>query len=111
MKINGSDFKGQVNLLDVSHNNAHIMQHHVDTREDDCLFTGLTSARLYCVDYEGLEDCTVVISGDKWFSSAASSRELRFSFGVFIFFRYNGKKVVRLEHHFLSYRVKGPLEQ
>ena len=36
--------------------------------------------------------------------------ELRFFFGDFDFLRYNEKKVVRLEHHFLSYRVKGPLE-
>ena len=43
-------------------------------------------------------------------SSAASSRELRVSFGDFDFLRYNEKIVVRLEHHFLSYRVKGPLE-
>lgn len=63
--VKGSDFDGQVNLLDVSQNNAHILQHHVNTREDDCLFTGLTSARLYRVDCEGLDDCTVVISGDK----------------------------------------------
>lgn len=42
--------------------------------------------------------------------SAASDWELRFSFGDFDFLRYNEKKVVRLEHHFLSYRVKGPLE-
>ena len=41
---------------------------------------------------------------------AASGRELRFYFGDFNFLRYNEKKVVRLEHHFLSYRVKGPLE-
>ena len=38
--------------------------------------------------------------------SAASDWELRFSFGDFDFLRYNEKKVVRLEHHFLSYRVK-----
>ena len=63
--VKGSDFDGQVNLLDVSQNNAHILQHHVSTREDDCLFTGLTSARLYRVDCEGLDGCTVVISGDK----------------------------------------------
>ncbi len=63
--VKGSDFDGQVNLLDVSQNNAHILQHHVNTRKDDCLFTGLTSARLYRVDCEGLDDCTVVISGDK----------------------------------------------
>ena len=43
-------------------------------------------------------------------SGAASGRKLRFSFGDFNFLRYNEKKVVRLEHHFLSYRVKGPLE-
>ena len=42
--------------------------------------------------------------------SAASDWELRFSFGDFDFLRYNKKKVVRLKHHFLSYRVKGPLE-
>lgn len=63
--VKGSDFEGQVNLLDVSQKNAHILQAKVNTRDDDCLFTGLTSARLYRVDCEGLEGCTVVISGDK----------------------------------------------
>jgi len=63
--VKGGDFDGQVNLLDVSQDNAHIMQHKVNTRNDDCLFTGLTSARLYRVDCEGLGNCTVVISGDK----------------------------------------------
>ena len=42
--------------------------------------------------------------------AASNHWELRFSFGDFGFLRYNEKKVVRLEHHFLSYRVKGPLE-
>ena len=63
--VKGNDFEGQVNLLDVSQNNAHILQAKVNTHNDDCLFTGLTSARLYRVDCEGLENCTVVISGDK----------------------------------------------
>ena len=63
--VKGDDFEGQVNLLDVSQNNAHILQAKVNTREDDCLFTGLTSARLYRVDCEGLDGCAVVISGDK----------------------------------------------
>ena len=62
--VNGSDFEGQVNLLDVSHDNAHILQHKVNTQDDNCLFTGLTSARLYRVNCEGLEECTVVISGE-----------------------------------------------
>lgn len=61
----GGDFDGQVNLLDVSQNNAHILQAKVNTRDDDCLFTGLTSARLYRVDCDNLNGCTVVISGDK----------------------------------------------
>lgn len=65
MKINGSDFKGQVNLLDVSQDNAHILQHKVNTQEDNCLFTGLTSARIYRVDCEDLDGCTVIISGEK----------------------------------------------
>ena len=63
--VKGGDFDGQVNLLDVSQDNAHILQHKVNSRDDDCLFTGLTSARLYRVDCEGLDGCTVVISGDK----------------------------------------------
>ena len=63
--VNGSDFEGQVNLLDVSKDNAHILQHKVNTQDDNCLFTGLTSARLYRVNCEGLEECTVVISGEK----------------------------------------------
>lgn len=62
--VKGGDFDGQVNLLDVSQNNAHILQAKVNTREDDCLFTGLTSARLYRVDCEGLDGCTVIVSGD-----------------------------------------------
>ena len=62
--VMGGDFEGQVNLLDVSQNNANIQQARVNTRDNDCLFTGLTSARLYRVDCEGLEGCTVVISGD-----------------------------------------------
>ncbi len=65
MTVKGDDFNGQVNLLDVSQDNAHILQHKVNARDDDCLFTGLTSARLYRVDCEGLDGCTVVISGDK----------------------------------------------
>lgn len=63
--VNGSDFEGQVNLLDVSQDNAHILQHKVNPQDDNCLFTGLTSARLYRVNCEGLEACTVVISGEK----------------------------------------------
>ena len=63
--VKGGDFDGQVNLLDVSQNNAHILQAKVNTRDDDCLFTGLTSARLYRVDCEGLDGCIVVISGNK----------------------------------------------
>ena len=63
--VNGSDFEGQVNLLDVSQDNAHILQHKVNTQDDNCLFTGLTSARLYRVNCEDLEECTVVISGEK----------------------------------------------
>ena len=63
--VNGSDFEGQVNLLDVSQDNAHILQHKVNTQDDNCLFTGLTSTRLYRVNCEGLEECTVVISGEK----------------------------------------------
>lgn len=63
--VKGGDFEGQVNLLDVSQNNAHILQAKVNTRDEDCLFTGLTSARLYRVDCEGLDGCTVIVSGDK----------------------------------------------
>lgn len=69
--VKGDNFEGQVNLFDVSQDNAHILQHEVNTREEDCLFTGLTSARLYRVDCEGLDGCTVVISGGKWFWGAA----------------------------------------
>lgn len=57
--------KDTMNSIDVSCYNAHILQAKVNTRDDDCLFTGLTSARLYRVDCEGLEGCTIVISGDK----------------------------------------------
>ena len=63
--VKGDEFEGQVNLLDISQNNAQIMQAKVNTRDDDCLFTGLTSARLYRVVCEGLDGCTVIISEDR----------------------------------------------
>lgn len=62
--VKGGEFEGQVNLLDISQNNAQIMQAKVNTRDDDCLFTGLTSARLYRVACENLDGCAVIISED-----------------------------------------------
>ncbi|MBR2894174.1 MAG: hypothetical protein IKC03_00765 [Oscillospiraceae bacterium] len=65
VRVKGEGFDGQVNLLDISQNNAHILQAKVDNRNEKCLFTGLTAARLYRVDCENLDGCTVVISGDR----------------------------------------------
>ena len=62
--VKGDDFEGQVNLFHVA-SNSHILQESVNTRDDDCLFTMLTAEYLYRIDCEGLDGCTVIISGSK----------------------------------------------
>ena len=59
---NDQDFEGSFTLIDVSQNNAEILYHEVDTKEKSCVFTYLTSARLYRLESNGLEGCTVIIS-------------------------------------------------
>lgn len=55
-------FEGGFTLIDVSQNNAEILYHDVNTKEKSCIFSYLTSARLYRLESTGLEGCTVVIS-------------------------------------------------
>ena len=56
------DFEGSFTLIDVSQNNAEIMFADINTNEKSCAFSGLTSARIYRLEYVGLEGCTVIIS-------------------------------------------------
>ena len=57
-----NDFEGTVILRDISQNNAEIMRKDVSRKDQKVVFTGLTSARLYRIEYDGAEDCTVVVS-------------------------------------------------
>ena len=56
------EFEGSFTLIDVSQNNAEIMFADINTNEKSCAFSGLTSARIYRLEYVGLEGCTVIIS-------------------------------------------------
>lgn len=56
------DFEGSFTLIDVSQNNAEIIFADINTNEKSCAFSGLTSARIYRLEYVGLEGCTVIIS-------------------------------------------------
>ena len=56
------EFEGNFTLIDVSQNNAEIMHHEVNSKEKSCVFTHLTSARLYRLESTGLEGYTVIIS-------------------------------------------------
>ena len=56
------EFEGNFTLIDVSQNNAEIAGHNVTIKDKTCEFTNLTSARIYRLEYAGLEGCTLVIS-------------------------------------------------
>ena len=56
------EFEGNFTLIDVSQNNAEILYHEVNSKEKSCVFTHLTSARLYRLESTGLEGYTVIIS-------------------------------------------------
>ena len=63
LKVKGDqDFEGSFTLIDVSQNNAEIAWKDVDIKDKSCDFTNLTSARIYLLEYAGLEGCTVIIS-------------------------------------------------
>ena len=63
LKVKGDqDFEGSFTLIDVSQNNAEIAWKDVDIKDKSCDFTNLTSARIYRLEYAGLEGCTVIIS-------------------------------------------------
>ena len=55
------DFEGSFTLIDVSQNNAEIAWHDITMKEKSCVFTNLTSARIYRIESSGLEGCTVII--------------------------------------------------
>lgn len=59
-----SDFNGKITLVDVSQNNAEILEKKVNNDDNECLFTGLTSARRYKLSCEGLDGCTLIVSGE-----------------------------------------------
>ena len=55
-------FEGSFTLIDVSQNNAEIAWFDINEKEKSCVFTNLTSARIYRIESSGLEGCTVIIS-------------------------------------------------
>ena len=62
VKVKGSrDFAGSLTLVDVSQDQAEIQYADVSARDKTCVFSGLTSARLYGLRWTGLEGCTVII--------------------------------------------------
>jgi len=62
VKVKGDqDFEGSFTLIDVSQNNAEIAWFDINVKEKSCVFTNLTSARIYRLEYTGLEGCTVII--------------------------------------------------
>ena len=63
VSVSGEEVSGTVHLLDISQNNARILQFHVDNKNKTCRFTHLTSARLYRIEWEGQKDCTLTVSG------------------------------------------------
>ena len=62
VKVKGDqDFEGSFTLIDVSQNNAEIAWFDINVKEKSCVFTNLTSARIYRLEYTGLEGCTLII--------------------------------------------------
>ena len=56
------DFEGTVILRDISQNNIEVGRKDVSKKDRKAVFTNLTSARMYRIEYEGVENCTVVVS-------------------------------------------------
>ena len=62
VKVKGDqDFEGSFTLIDVSQNNAEIAWFDINVKDKSCVFTNLTSARIYRLEYTGMEGCTVII--------------------------------------------------
>ena len=56
------DFDGTIILRDISQNNAEIGRKDVSSKDRKVIFTNLTSARLYRIECDNMENCTVVVS-------------------------------------------------
>ena len=57
-----SDFEGEIVLHDISQSGEGILFAKVDTKDNEALFSNLTSAQMYRLSCEGLDDCTLVIT-------------------------------------------------
>lgn len=57
-----ADFDGEIILYDISQTGEGILFADVDTKDKKALFSNLTSARMYRLSCEGLDDCTLVIT-------------------------------------------------
>ncbi len=57
-----SAFEGTIRLLDISQGNAEIAIREISKKDSKVTFTGLTSARLYRIEWDGPEDCIITIS-------------------------------------------------
>lgn len=56
------DFESTIILRDISQDNAEIGRKDVGSKDRKVIFTNLTAARLYRIEYDGTENCTVVVS-------------------------------------------------
>lgn len=56
------DFEGTIILRDISQDNAEIGRQDVSSKDRKVIFTNLTAARLYRIEYDGGENCSVVVS-------------------------------------------------
>ena len=59
------DFGGTVILRDISQDNAEIGRKDVSSEDQEVTFTNLTASRLYRIEYDNVENCTVVVSQKK----------------------------------------------
>lgn len=57
-----TDFEGEVVLHDISQSGEGILFAKVDAKDNEALFSNLTSARMYRLSCEGLDGCTLVIT-------------------------------------------------
>lgn len=57
-----SDFEGEIVLHDISQSGDGILFAKVDTKDNEALFSNLTSARMYRLSCEELDGCTLIIT-------------------------------------------------
>lgn len=57
-----SGFEGEIVLHDISQSGDGILFAKVDTKDNEALFSNLTSARIYRLSCEGLDGCTLIIT-------------------------------------------------